>query len=388
METTTLKIQNLAQKTRIILWLMIVAIAIFIVWAYFAKLNEVAIGQGKVTPASRGQIIQNLEGGILAELNVREGDIVNEGQKLASLDPAKARANVEETSARILALEARAARLSAEINEQTNISFPPDLDKETNLTQRERELLKTNQLAFRTNIKNLTDQLKLAENQVEIAQPLLKTGAASEVEVLKLQQNAAELASRLASTRSEYYVALRADYAKTMADLDPLLKSKEGLADQLKRTVIRSPARGIVKDIRVTTIGGIVAPGGILMEIVPLGDQLLIEARLSPRDIAFIHPGQDADVKITAYDSAIYGSLPAKVVMVSPDSIQDDVDKKINYYKAYVLTDNSYLTTKDGKHHPIMPGMVAITEIRTGEKTVLSYLLKPLNRAGEALRER
>ncbi|MHC5308252.1 HlyD family efflux transporter periplasmic adaptor subunit [Bartonella sp. LJL80] len=382
------KVRNIANKTRVMLWIMILAIGVFIVWAYFAELNEVAIGEGKVTPASRGQIIQNLEGGILAELDVREGDIVEEGQKLASLDPAKARANVEETLAKIIALQARAARLDAEINNRDDVTFPDEIKDSKDVIERERELFFTNRQAFQSNVMNLTEQQKLAENEVQIAQPLLKTGAASEVEVLRLRQNAAELTSRLAATRSEYYVALRADYAKTMADLEPLLKTKEGLNDLLSRTVIRSPARGIVKDIRVTTIGGIVAPGGVLMEIVPLGDQLLIEARLSPRDIAFIHPDQEANVKITAYDSAIYGSLSAKVVTVSPDSIQDDVDKKINYYRAYVLTENSYLTTKDGKKHPIMPGMVAMTEIRTGEKTVLAYLMKPLNRAGEALRER
>ncbi len=382
------KIRNLASRTRLILWIMIAAVAVFIVWAYFAKLNEVAVGEGKVTPASRGQIIQNLEGGILSELDVHEGDIVEEGQKLATLDPAKARANVEESLAKIVALKARAARLEAEMDNRDDVTFPDSIKKNTDVINRERELFFTNRQAFQSNVMNLTEQQKLAENEVKIAQPLLKTGAASEVEVLRLQQKAAEISSRLVATRSEYYVALRADYAKTMADLEPLLKTQEGLSDQLTRTVIRSPARGIVKDIRVTTIGGIVSPGGILMEIVPLGDQLLIEARLSPRDIAFIHPGQEAEVKITAYDSAIYGTLPAKVVMVSPDSIQDDVDKKINYYRAYVLTENSYLTTKDGKQHPIMPGMVAMTEIRTGEKTVLSYLLKPLNRAGEALRER
>jgi adhesin transport system membrane fusion protein len=149
-----------------------------------------------------------------------------------------------------------------------------------------------------------------------------------------------------------------------------------------------SPAHGIVKDIRITTIGGVVGAGGILMEIVPLGDQLLIEVRLSPKDIAFIHPGQDATVKIAAYESSVYGTLPAKFERVSPDTIEDQTDKRIYYYRVYALTDHSFLETKDGKRHPNMPGMVATAEIKTGRKTVLSYLLKPLNRAGEALRER
>lgn len=382
------KIHEAANRTRRILWIMMASVVLFIAWASVATLNEVAIGEGKVTPASRGQVIQNLEGGILAELLVREGDIVEEGQVLASLDPVKAKANVEETNAKIVALKARAARLDAEINNRDDVTFPEDILHATDVIERERDVFSTNRRAFKENIDNLKELLALAEKEVTIVEPLLKTGAATDVELLRLRQKAGELSSRLAATASEYYVALRADFAKTMADLEPILKIQEGQSDQLSRTIIRSPARGIVKDIRVMTIGGIVAPGGTLMEIVPLGDELLIEARLSPRDIAFIHPGQEANVKITAYDSAIYGSLPGKVLMVSPDSIQDDVDRRINYYRAFILTTTSYLTTKDGKQHPIVPGMVANAEIRTGEKTVLAYLMKPLNRAGEALRER
>lgn len=382
------KVRGVAQQSRIILWIIIAMMGIFIVWSYFAVLNEVAIGEGKVMPASKGQIIQNLEGGILAELNVREGDEVEEGQVLASLDPAKAKSNVDETLAKIVALQARAARLNAEINNKDKITYPSEIHDQKDVINRETELFYTNRQAFKENVLNLTEQLRLAQNEVEIAKPLLKTGAASEVEVLKLQQNAAELSSRLAATKNEYYVALRGDYTKTMADLEPLLKARDGLNDQLTRTVIRAPTKGIVKDIRITTIGGVVAPGGTLMEIVPLGDQLLIEAKLSPRDIAFIHKDQKANVKITAYDSAIYGSLPGSVQFVSPDSIEDDVDKRVYYYRAYILTEHSYLETKDGKKHQIIPGMVATAEISTGEKTVLDYLIKPLNRAKEALRER
>ena len=382
------KVRGVAQQSRTILWIIIAIMGIFLVWSYFAVLNEVAIGEGKVMPASKGQIIQNLEGGILAELNVREGDEVQEGQVLASLDPAKAKSNVDETLAKIVALQARAARLNAEINNKDKITYPSEIRNQKDVIDRETELFYTNRQAFKENVLNLTEQLRLAQNEVEIAKPLLKTGAASEVEVLKLQQNAAELSSRLAATKNEYYVALRGDYTKTMADLEPLLKARDGLNDQLTRTVIRAPTKGIVKDIRITTIGGVVAPGGTLMEIVPLGDQLLIEAKLSPRDIAFIHKDQKANVKITAYDSAIYGSLPGSVQFVSPDSLEDDVDKRVYYYRAYILTEHSYLETKDGKKHQIIPGMVATAEISTGEKTVLDYLIKPLNRAKEALRER
>jgi len=381
-------IYGVTQKARIILWLVIAIIAVFIIWAMFASLDEVAVGEGKVIPSQKGQLIQNLEGGILAVLAVKEGQTVDKGQVLAELDPKRARSNLEETSARIIGLKARAARLDAEISDATDIVFPTEIANVKDVTKREKNLFLTNRRAFEENVDNLNRQLKIAEDQVRIAKSLLGSGAASEFEILHLQQTMIELSSRVAATRSQYYVALRDDYAKTMNELEPLEKSQEGLSDQLNRTVIVAPTRGIVKDIRVTTIGGVVSPGGILMEIVPIEDQLLIEARLNPRDIAFIHPNQSANVKITAYDSGVYGSLPAVVEYISPDTIEDDVDKRVYYYRAYVLTDHNYLETKDGKRHPIRPGMVTTTEIKTGNKTVISYLLKPLNRASEALRER
>lgn len=386
--STSTRGEQSGPPARLLLWLIIAAISAFFVWAAFAGLDEVAVGEGKVTPASKGQVIQSLEGGILSELAVREGDVVEAGQKLATLDPVQARSSMEETLERIAALQARAARLQAEMNDRGEVTFPAELARDTAVVDRERQLFVANRRAFKENVANLREQLRLAEDELRIAMPLLKSGATNEVEILRLKQKAAEFSTKLAATQSEYYVALKADYATTMADLGPLLKIREGRADQLRRTVITSPARGIVKDIRVSTIGGVIGAGGVLMEIVPLGDQLLIEARLSPRDIAFIHPGQDATVKITAFESSVYGSLPASVQRISPDTIEDQVDRRIYYYRVYVLTEHGYLETRDGKRHPIMPGMVATTEIRTGRRTVLQYLLKPLNRAAEALRER
>lgn len=373
---------------RYVLWIIIGALTAFGVWAALAGLDEVAVGEGRVTPASKGQVIQSLEGGILAELSVREGDVVKAGQQLATLDPVLARSSMEEALEKIAALQARAARLQAEMNDADAVQFPPELAKHPAVTERERQAFLTNRRAFRENSANLREQLRLAQNELNIALPLLRTGATNEVEILRLRQKAAELTTKLSATQSEYYVALKSDYATTMADLGPLLKVRDGRADLLRRTALTSPARGIVKDIRISTIGGVVAPGGVLMEIVPLGDQLLVEARISPRDIAFIHPGQEATVKITAYEPSIYGTLPARVDRISPDTIEDQVDRRIYYYRVYVLTEHAYLETKDGKRHPILPGMVATAEIRTGRRTVLEYLVKPFNRAAEALRER
>ncbi|MCD2513459.1 HlyD family efflux transporter periplasmic adaptor subunit [Comamonas endophytica] len=373
---------------RAMLWLIVASIAACAIWAYLAPLDEVAVGEGRVTPASRAQIVQSLEGGILAELDVRAGTVVEAGQKLATLDPVQARSSMEETLERIASLQGRAARLRAQIDDQARVAFPAELAGNQDITGRERQLFVANQRAFRENLANLRVQLRLAEDELQLALPLLKSGATNEVEILRLRQRVAEFSTKLAATQSEYYVALKADYAKTMADLDPLLKVREGRADQLRRTVLHAPARGIVKDVRVSTIGGVVAPGGVLMEIVPLDDQLLIEARISPRDIAFIHPGQAATVKISAFDSSVYGSLPARVEQISPDTMEDQVDRRIYYYRVDVLTRHAHLETRDGKRHPILPGMVATAEIRTGSRTVWEYLVKPLNRAAEALRER
>lgn len=377
-----------SRKPRYVLYLSVLAIFSFILWSKFAVLDEVAVGQGKVTPSSREQVIQSLEPGILSELYVREGDIVEFGQKLALLDSTQAQTSVDEALIRIAGLRARSARIRAEINNLDDIDFPPDIKADSQIVQREREIFAANRRAFTENIANLEQQFKLAERELQIATPLLKSGAATEIEILRLRQRVAELTTRLEATKSEYSVGLKNEFGKTMTELEPLLKITEGRTEQLRRTVITSPARGVVKDVRVTTIGGVVTGGGILMKIVPLDDQLLIETRLNPRDIAFIHPGQDATVKITAYDSAIYGSLKAKVERISPDTIEDEVDRRVLYYRAYVLTEQAYLETKDGKHHPIMPGMVTTTEIKTGSKTVFDYLVKPLNRAAEALRER
>ncbi|MCL2887089.1 MAG: HlyD family efflux transporter periplasmic adaptor subunit [Betaproteobacteria bacterium] len=375
-------------KARTLLWAIVCAIVVAVVWAALAELDEVAVGDGRVTSATKDLVIQSLEGGILAELAVREGDEVEAGQTLVVLDPVQARSSAGEAQERIMALQANAARVQAEIDDRKEINFPPEILRNTLAIERERQLFIANRRAFAENVANLRMQLRLAEDELKIAQPLLFTGAATEVEVLRLRQKVAEISTRLTATQNEYYVGLRTEYVKIMDEMAPLLRIFEGRTDQLKRTTITAPSRGIVKDIRISTIGGVLVPGGVLMEIVPLGDQLLIETHINPRDIAFIRPGQEATVKISAYDSSVYGSLPATVERISPDTIEDPVDRRQHYYRVYVLTQYAYLETKNGKRHAIIPGMVASTEIRTGRKTVFDYLIKPLNRAREALRER
>lgn len=208
------------------------------------------------------------------------------------------------------------------------------------------------------------------------------------MEVIRLKRQLVELQLKETEIQSDYIVKAREELAKANAEVESLSSVIRGRSDALARLTLRSPVRGIVKDIEVSTIGGVIPPNGKLMVIVPLDDQLLIEARISPRDIAYIHPDQPATVKITAYDYAVYGSLKGTVVSISPDTIQDETKPEEFYYRVFIKTETDALFNKNGSRFPIVPGMVATVDIHTGSKTVFEYLIKPFNRAGEALRER
>jgi membrane fusion protein, adhesin transport system len=370
------------------LWVTMIAIATFTTWASVFEIDEAAIGQGKVITSSKGQMIQSLEGGIVLELAVREGDIVEASQKLLTLDPVLARSTVEETSARITAMTATANRLEAEIRDDRDLSFPADALPPPAILAREKALFAARRKSHYDRSKSVSEMLDLAKRELAITEPLQLKGAASDVEVLRLKQKVLELQGKLDQFASDFAIAAKEELQKVMLELEPLRKAFDGRADKLKRTALHSPVRGVVKDIAIGTIGGVVQPGGILMEIVPIEDHLLIEAQLSPRDIAFIRPGLEAVVKLTAYDPAIYGTLAATVDRVSPDTIEDKFNRGQFHYRIYVRTRDAFLTTTDGKRHPIIPGMIATTEIRTGQRTVKDYLLKPLIKAKEAMRER
>jgi adhesin transport system membrane fusion protein len=378
--------ENEAPRSRIIP-IIAALVAVFIAWAAFARVDEVAVGSARVTPSSKSQLVQSLEGGIIEEIFVREGDLVDAGQKLATLDRVRFMATVGEAEARALSLEAAAARLKAEI-EGGEPRFSGEVLAVPELVARERELLRSRRQNLRENTEGLEESLRLVRREISLTEPLVELGAASEVELIRLRRQENELVAKLAGVRNQYLADANAEYAKTMSELEVVRQVISGRRDQLERTALTSPVRGIVKNLEHTTIGGVVAPGGTLMEIVPVEDTLLIEARLSPRDIAFVRPGLPAKVKITAYDPSIYGTLDATVDRISPDTLQDEVHRDQVYYRAYLRTSGSTLRTRDGREHAIMPGMVATVDIRTGSKTILDYLLKPVNKAREALRER
>ncbi|TKU32239.1 HlyD family efflux transporter periplasmic adaptor subunit [Citrobacter sp. wls718] len=378
--------QRFSGASRIIL-LSTLLFAILGIWAYFGTLDEVSTGSGKVIPSSREQVLQSLDGGILAELTVREGDKVQANQVVARLDPTRSESNVGESAARYRASLASSARLNAEVNDLP-LTFPDALNAWPDLIASETRLYKSRRAQLADAMVELQDALVSVNKELAITQRLEKSGAASHVEVLRLQRQKSDLGLKITDLRSQYYVQAREALSKANAEVDMLAAILKGREDSVTRLTVRAPMRGIVKNIQVTTIGGVIPPNGEMMEIVPVDDHLLIETRLSPRDIAFIHPGQRALVKITAYDYAIYGGLEGVVETISPDTIQDKVKPEVFYYRVFIRTHQDYLQNKRGRHFSIVPGMIASVDIKTGEKTIVDYLIKPFNRAKEALRER
>jgi len=374
-------------RSRSIVVTICVGMAAFLLWAWIAELAEVSTGEGRVVPTSREQVIQSLEGGILAQLMVRQDDLVQPGQILAVLDPTLVEANLDEAGAKYRAALARAARLTAEVSGE-DLSFPAELEAFPELIALEIRLYRTRRDSLSQSVGCLQEALNQVRSELKISESLVEVGAVSTVEILRLRQKLADLELRRADIQSQYLVTAREELAKANAEVEALAAVIKGRKDSLTRLQLRSPVKGVVKNIEISTVGGVIPPNGRIMEIIPLEDQLLIEARMSPRDIAFIHPGQKATVKITAYDYAIYGGLEGEVSSISPDTIQDEVRRDEHYYRVFVRTRTNALVTKTGKNLPIVPGMVATVDIHTGSKTVLDYLLKPLNRAREALRER
>ncbi|HEX5394648.1 MAG TPA: HlyD family efflux transporter periplasmic adaptor subunit [Rhodocyclaceae bacterium] len=363
-------------------------IAVFFVWAAIAKLDEVTTGIGKVVPSSREQIVQAAEAGVISEFLVHEGDVVEVGQPLLRIDDVKLGATMQESQARIDALEAAAARLRAEGHGGAP-QFPPELSRRNpGVVKSELDALTARRQSLDSTLSGLQQSLKLATDELAMTEPLAAKGLVSDIDVLRLRRTVAELRSRIGETTSKFRADASTELGRIEADLGTQNATLTGKADSFKRAVLRAPKRGVVKNMRVTTVGGVVQAGQDVLEIVPVGETLLIETRIRPADIAFLRPGLKAIVKITAYDSGIYGWLDGELIQISADTLRDDVRREETYYKAMVRTTNAELKTPNGRVLPIIPGMQASVDIKTGEKSVLAYLFKPVFRAREALRER
>ncbi|MEW8309761.1 MAG: HlyD family type I secretion periplasmic adaptor subunit [gamma proteobacterium symbiont of Ctena orbiculata] len=414
---------------RTILWVVFLIVILAIAWASWAELDEVTRGAGKVIPSSQIQVIQNLEGGILSALYVQDGDTVEQGQVLLQIDDTRFSSSLRETQLQFWALKAKAARLQAETDSKAFEApsgmaekYPTLVDQEQGLFNSRQKELKTNRSILSKQVEQIKQEIRelevksvrlkrnlsLVTRELDLSKPLLDAGAISEVEILRLEREVSELEGELETAKltiprmksrleeaeqkvSEILIRFKneahAELNDVLAELSKLKETSVALEDRVTRTAVRSPVKGTVKQVMINTLGGVIQPGMELMEIVPLDDSLLVEAKVGPKDIAFLHPGQKATVKLTAYDFAIYGALTGKVEHISADTIKEGHEQE-SYYLVRVRTDKTDLGTQE-KALPIIPGMQAEVDILTGKKSVLEYLFKPLLRAkGRALRER
>ncbi|QBH94940.1 HlyD family type I secretion periplasmic adaptor subunit [Limnobaculum zhutongyuii] len=382
------------QKTpfsMIMLYLIAAVLVVAIVWAKFARVEEVTLGEGRIIPASREQVIQSLEGGILEELNVHEGDIVEKGQVLLKIDPTRVGAVYREGVSKVIGLKASIARLRAEAY-GTPLEFPADVRAVPSVVKDETQAYNARKQTLDESVKTLRTSLQLAQSEINLSEPLMKKGLMSEVELLRMRRQANEFSLQIAERQNRFRSEANADLTKFESELAQTIENVAAREDVMNRTTIVAPVRGTVNNIRVTTVGGVIQQGAEIMAIIPLEDQLLVEAKIKPSDVAFLHPGLRATVKITAYDYSIYGGLSGTLEHISPDTLKDEDKMRqgrgdSTYYRVLVRTDKAALTAKD-KVFPIMPGMIATVEIRTGEKTILDYILKPVLKAREAFRER
>lgn len=384
----------LAQTTpgsRLVLYMIFLALVAGLTWAYFAPVEEITQGEAKVISKSREQVIQSLEGGILAELSVREGDVVEAGQVLLKIDPTRAKASYREALSKVIALKAAITRLRAEAYQQP-LEFDEQVRQDPAVVEQEIKAYNARKNALAESVAALERSYSLSAKEISFSEPLAAKGLLSEVELLRMRRQANDIKSQIVERYNRYKSDANSELAKLEMELSQTSENLVGRADVVERTTIIAPVRGTVKNVRVSTIGGVIQPGEHILEIVPLEDQLLVEGKIRPSDVAFLHPGLPATVKITAYDYAIYGGLTGKVEHISPDTLKDDQKAAAGrpddtYYRVQILTDKSVLQA-GGKDLPIIPGMVASVEIRTGEKTILDYLLKPVFKAREAFRER
>lgn len=395
-------------------------ILLFIIWAQFATLDEVTKGEGQVIASSRTQVIQSLEGGIVSEILIQEGQMVDKDQILLKIDNVTAEATLKEKEARAYYLQGQIARLNAQINEAP-IKFPDSLSKnapevvtdqiaqynswksqelaalsvlDSQMTQRGQEV---NEL--RSRLSQINSNLAVKREQLNMISPMVSQGIMPKVDLLKIQGEVTDLqgeartvqmsiprAQQAVNEARQHMSEMKAkgkaeastEYAAAKAELDSLNNTLTLGQDKVQRTQMKSPVKGTVKQLKVNSIGGVIKPGEDIIEIVPADDKLLVEARVRPADIAFIHPGQKAIVKITAYDFSIYGGLDGVVQDISADTIQDP--KGESFYRVKIRTEKTIMEHK-GKILPIIPGMTAQVNVLTGEKSVWAYLMKPLLKA-------
>ena len=377
------------RRSRMTLWTTALAMAVFVAWAHYAEIDQITRAPGQVIASQRSQVIQSQDGGIIEQLMVKDGDTVERGQTLVRLEKARSEASYLEARAKSAGLTATVARLRAEVFGGDPV-FPAMLASYPQFRENQLVLFTKRKSAIDEEVAALETMLGLTRRELEMTEPLLKTGDGSRTEVLRLERQVAEIASQITNKRNRYFQDAQAELNKALEDLAGIEQTMAQRITQVEQTELRAPLHGVVKNVRITTRGGVIRPGEEVMQIVPLEDDLLVEARVMPADIAFIKPGLSATVKIDAYDYTIYGDLSGKLTYISADTLTEDLRQgEQPYYRVRVRTEGKRFSGRPNQDLEIQPGMTATVEIRTGSNTVLNYLTKPVVKTlSQALRER
>lgn len=374
----------------LLIYLVTSFLTVALVWSLYAELDQTSRAPGQVIPTGRVQVVQSNDGGVIQSIAVREGDIVRAGQLLVQLDEIKIKASVDEAQGKVASLKSAMTRISAELFDKPLV-FDSDVQLFPDFVANQTQLYQQRRRALQDQLSSLEAMLRLQQQELDMNLPLLAQGDVSRSEVLRLRRSVTDIRAQITNVKNKYLQDLQAEYTKTEEDL---VTAREILAqrqDALNDTAIRAPADGIVKNIRLTTLGGVLRPGDEVLTIVPTGQKLIVEAKVSPSDIAYVRVGQSASLKFDAYDSSIYGSATGRVQYISADTLTEQrPNGELVFYRVHVSVDTAGMKSRDpGEKIEIQPGMTATVEIKTGRNTVFRYLFKPLTKTfGEALSER
>lgn len=375
-------------RSRLSIWIALIGIIILVVWASFAKIDQVTRAKATVIASARTQEIQASEGGVLTELAVSEGEDVKAGQLLVVLEEERAKAAVDNSASKTAALKAKLARLNAEIFEKPLV-FPKEVENYPEYVQNQRALYNRRRQAINEDVSSLEKMLVLARQELRMNEPLLEYGDVSQADVIKLSRQVADIEAQINNKRNKYFEEAQAEMTKAQEELDTELEQLRDRAQVLEEKRLMAPTDGKIKNINVTTIGGVVKPGEVIMQILPTSSDLVIDAKVSPADIAYVKEGQDATVKLDAYDYSIFGAMNGTVNYISPDTLMEQTPKgEEPYYRVLIVIKGAEFKGR-GNEIVIKPGMTASVDIKAMERTVLSYLTKPLTKTlSEGLGER
>ena len=375
-------------RTRIIIWGSLFGNITLIVWAYFAQNDQVTRATGTIIASARTQDIQAVEGGVLTEILVKEGDDVTKGQLLVTLEEERAQAAVSNSDSKIAALKAKIARLEAEIFARP-LTFPQDIQGYSDYTKNQTQLYNRRKQAIDQDVSSLEKMKVLAQQELSMNEPLLTYGDVSQADVIKLRRQVAEIQAQITNKRNTYFEEAQTELTQAQEELDVELEELRGHSQVLEEKKLFAPTQGTVNNIVITTIGGVVKPGEIIMEILPTSSDLIVEAKVSTADIAYVKEKQVASVKLDAYDYSIFGAMKGTVIYISPDTlIEQTPNGEKPYYRVQIKITGAEFIERS-KEIVIRPGMTASVDIKAQQRSVLSYLTKPITKTfSEGLGER